>query len=192
MKETLNERRMIVLVQTGVWEVDAVGRIWWATTRAGNLTKRRRAEKQLPNGYLMTRAMFERTRLVVQAHRLVWQHFVGDIPEGMVINHKNGLKNDNRPANLEVVSCSENTKHAYRVGLKDQHGERNPFAKLSDHDVGAIRAAYAAGGVTMAELGRRFGCAFQHISRIVHGQRRPKQAGPVSDSDLRQFPEVRA
>lgn len=195
MKPTFAERKLIALVQSGEWDIDDDGRIWRRFTRTGDRwhpgavrvspCKRRRVEKLLPTGYAMVRATLDGARVVGLAHRLVWQHNHGDIPDGLVINHKNGLKDDNRPSNLEVATYSENTKHAYRTGLMDEHGERNPASTLSDHDVGAIRAAYAAGGVTMVELGSRFGCSFQHVSDIVRGRTRIKQAGPVIGRDLR-------
>lgn len=176
MRPTLVERVLVSVVHSGEWVIDENGRIWRGS---------RRAEKTLTTGYLMVRKMIAGRRHVGLAHRLVWQFFNGNIPPGMVINHKNGLKDCNAPGNLEVVSYSGNTRHAYRVGLMDEHGERNPAAKLSDHDVGLIRAAYAAGGVTMAELAARFGVVFQTISDIVRGKSRRKQAGPVQVTDLR-------
>jgi hypothetical protein len=52
----------------------------------------------------------------ISAHRLIWIVFVG--PTGsMVINHKNGIKNDNRLENLELITETENNRHAYRTGL---------------------------------------------------------------------------
>lgn len=59
------------------------------------------------------------------AHRLIWQAVHGAIPEGMQINHKNGVKSDNRLANLELVTPSANTKHAYDMGLACAIGDRN-------------------------------------------------------------------
>ncbi|UGC97755.1 HNH endonuclease [Pantoea phage PdC23] len=37
-------------------------------------------------------------------HRIIWEMFFGDIPEGMEIDHINGVRNDNRIENLRVVS----------------------------------------------------------------------------------------
>lgn len=41
-------------------------------------------------------------------HRLVWETFVGPIPDGMEIDHINTVRNDNRLANLRVVTHKEN------------------------------------------------------------------------------------
>jgi hypothetical protein len=50
-------------------------------------------------------------------HRIVFETFNHDIPLKMVVNHINGVKNDNRLENLECISQSENIKHAYKNGL---------------------------------------------------------------------------
>ena len=59
------------------------------------------------------------------AHRMIWESVHGPIPDGLQINHKNGVKTDNRISNLELVTGSENVKHAYRIGLKDARGCKN-------------------------------------------------------------------
>lgn len=197
----LAERKLIALVVSGEWSIDPDGSIWRTYIRSGDRWNpgtvrlipcaRRRAEKRVQAGYLMVRASIDGRRVCGLAHRLVWQYFKGDIPAGLVVNHKNGLKDCNYPDNLEIETYSGNTKHAYRVGLKDEHGERNPAAKLSDHDIGAIRAAYAAGGLTMSAIAARFGCSFQHVSKLIRGLRRSKQAGATEDIDHRHLASER-
>lgn len=49
-------------------------------------------------------------------HLLVWESFNGKIPEGMVLDHINGNRSDNRLENLRLVSQSENVKNAYLNG----------------------------------------------------------------------------
>ncbi len=43
-------------------------------------------------------------------HRIVWEAFVGPIPEGMQINHINEIKTDNRLDNINLLTPSENQK----------------------------------------------------------------------------------
>lgn len=55
------------------------------------------------------------------AHRLVYETFVGEIPEGMVIDHINGIRDDNRVENLRCITQSENAMNAQLNGHKCQH-----------------------------------------------------------------------
>lgn len=56
------------------------------------------------NGYVHVMA----DGVQVYAHRVVWCMFNGAIPDGMDIDHLNGLRSDNRIENLRVVSRQEN------------------------------------------------------------------------------------
>lgn len=49
-------------------------------------------------------------------HRLVYENFVSAIPCGLVINHINGIKNDNRLENLEAITQMENVHHSIKSG----------------------------------------------------------------------------
>jgi HNH endonuclease len=183
------ERVLARLVESGEWEIDAEGRIWRTSIRNGMRSgesrlvpvQRRRVEKKVRHGYLIVRAMLDGKRVHGSAHRLVWHCLRGPIPDGLEINHRNGVKDDNRPENLEPCTSSENQRHAYRTGLKDQRGERSPAAKLSDRQVAEIRERYAAGGFTMAQLGVLYSVSTQHIWSLIRGRLR----APVVSSDLR-------
>lgn len=65
------------------------------------------------NGY--HRIVISKTHLLL--HRIVATVFIKEIDSGLVVNHKNGIKTDNRVENLEVTTQSENLKHAYKNRL---------------------------------------------------------------------------
>lgn len=55
----------------------------------------------------------------VSVHRLVATHFIPNPDNKPQVNHINGDKLTNTAINLEWVTCSENHKHAYKIGLKN-------------------------------------------------------------------------
>jgi len=175
----------LAAIRQGELEIDLQGCIWRRQTHRGNVCPRRRAEKQTPQGYLQLRKMIDGRRYHVCAHRVVWCQTKGPIPGRLTVNHKNGLKDDNRPDNLELATYSENMRHAHRVGLLDQRGEKNPAAKLTDNEVVQIRLSYKQGTMTMATLADRFGISFQQVSKLIRGERRASALGTTENADHR-------
>lgn len=50
------------------------------------------------------------TKKYEKEHRVVWARAHGPIPQGFVIHHKNGIKDDNRIENLEMMSAVEHNR----------------------------------------------------------------------------------
>lgn len=44
-------------------------------------------------------------------HRIIWETFYGEIPEGYQIDHINTIRTDNRLDNLRVVTQAENNRN---------------------------------------------------------------------------------
>lgn len=123
-------------------------------------------------GYMLvsfwTRIDGKRRRVSQLTHRIVAAAFLGPCPDGLEVNHANGVKTDNRLENLEYVTRSENERHARRTGLKQSHkGERNSAVKLTQEAV--LLCRQLAGSVPQRILAERFGVSQSAISLAVSG-----------------------
>ena len=80
------------------------------------------------------------------AHRLVAETWIGKIPPKMTVNHKDGNKNNNHVDNLEIVTYSENSKHAYDNGYFTPPvfiGSFHHKATTTEEEVLEIRRLYS-------------------------------------------------
>ncbi len=120
------------------------------------------------SGYLGVTLCYQNTRRSISIHRLVALAFIPNPENKPQVNHKNGVKTDNRLENLEWVTASENVIHSFSVlGRKAATGERNGSAKLTKIDVKEILAWSKTGDVTQDALAARWGVSQDAISLIV-------------------------
>ena len=57
------------------------------------------------------RKFVHRFRRTLTENSLFFLGYIGD--KSLIINHKNGIKNDDKLTNVEIVFYSENTQHAF-------------------------------------------------------------------------------
>jgi len=107
----------------------------------------------------------------ITIHRLVAQAFVSNLENKPCVNHLDGNKLNNNVKNLEWCTYSENDKHAYKIGLRCNKGEKNSQAKLTEREVLKIRELYKTGKYTQKEIGNIFNNSHQNISGIINRKR---------------------
>jgi hypothetical protein len=166
------------------YEASSLGRVRRATSgrlaRAGYIMKQRLNKH---TGYLNTGLYKNGGSFDKAVHVLVASAFLGERPTNYVVNHKDGVKTNNRPENLEYITHAQNIQHAARLGLfingnkngsrtkpeRYPRGEKRWGAKLNDDSVREIRKSLAENcpGKILAE---RFGVNEKQISNIRLGK----------------------
>jgi hypothetical protein len=113
------------------------------------------------DGYKRATLSVDSVRVESSIHRLVAKTWLGMPKPGEQVNHKNGIKTDNRVENLEWVSVKENNIHAINV-LGKRRGENNALAKLTEDQVRAIRADTRI----LTEIAKDYGIYFSTVHKI--------------------------
>lgn len=82
------------------------------------------------DGYYQLILSNGKTRKRFFIHRLVYETFMGEIPEGMVINHKNERKDDNCIFNLNALTVKENVNWGTRT-IRQAHSRGYAVAQIN-------------------------------------------------------------
>ena len=118
-------------------------------------------------GYCLLHICKESKRKTFRPHVMVMLVFVGSCPAGYEVNHKDGNKPNNSLSNLEYLTRSDNDKHAFSIGLKDQAGEKNGNSRYTDDQVLEMRRLHDA-GYTNKSIAKMIGCSRGNVSLVVN------------------------
>lgn len=125
----------------GIYQIDTCGNVY-------SKHKKTIAKLKLPvyKGYRRICLCLNGRRERFMVHRLVLMTFLDDFNPTLQINHINGIKDDNRLENLEMVTPGQNIVHGSQLGLcKGSKGEKHPRSKLTDNQVIQIKGLIESG-----------------------------------------------
>lgn len=115
------------------YAVDVDGKIY--NRKTGNAL----AQRLNRDGYLVVELWKENKKTVYTVHRFVAKAFIPNPDNLPCVNHKDGNKANNKVENLEWVTYSQNTIHAFELGLmKAKQGEDVHNSVLTEEQVHKI------------------------------------------------------
>lgn len=112
------------------------------------------------NGYMKTQIWVNGKPKSVLQHRLIAEQFIDNPENKPQVNHKNGIKHDNRIENLEWVTQSENAKHSFANGLQQV---TRPCKKVIDVATNKIYQS-------VTEAANDFKICRSHLSNMLIGR----------------------
>lgn len=108
--------------------------------------------------------------MVQRAHRVAYQLYVGEIPEGMCVCHHCDNPGCVNPSHLFLGTNADNVRDRENKGRgvrPTNIGEKHGCSKLTEAQVIEIRAKHES-GARGVDLAKEYGVAHQTISKIVH------------------------
>lgn len=124
------------------------------------------------NGYgrMIVGSRTDNTRKSKSAHRVSFEIYHGEIPDGMDVCHKCDNPCCVNPTHLFVGTRQDNMNDRESKGRnKIQYGSKNGRSKLKEHQVVEIRLKRNS-GMSFGKLSKEYGVCKKTVMRAVSGQ----------------------
>lgn len=162
----------------GLYAVTEDGKIWSYAKTKGRHKGLFLAQGVTQSGYNNVVLCRNKTRITKTVHRLVAETYICNFENKQTVNHKNGIKTDNRVENLEWATNSEQQIHARENGLnKVSDKQRKSSAELCKkrrvltiQQANEIRYVHQNKNISVSEISRLYDVNRKVICRIVHNK----------------------
>ncbi len=152
------------------YSVTADGKVFSNNYHRENISKQLRSWVTY-NGYEQVHLRRYGKRKAFSVHRLVAQTYLPNPKNLPFVNHKNGIKTDNRQENLEWCTASDNSKHNFKIGLqKPRYGKDNHSSKITQIQAQEIRTKYVPRKYSQARLAKEYGLRQQTVCELLQGK----------------------
>lgn len=122
-------------------------------------------------------------RRSVRVHRLIMEAFEGVAPKAIQVNHKDGNKLNNCLSNLEYVTVTQNSHHAYQTGLH----KTNTLCNLHYMDFHKMLEMYNC-GFSYTEICEHFNLGIvrkDYLGDVLSGRKLKSLTGFTKDMRVR-------
>lgn len=101
------------------------GNLYWKISPSNNTKAGSLVGSLTLKGY----RRFEFRNKNYSVHRIIWEMFNGPIPEGLEIDHINGIRDDNQIENLRLANRNQNCCNALRIKRDLPKGIQRKYGK---------------------------------------------------------------
>jgi hypothetical protein len=122
------------------------------------------------DGYYILNVRVNSKKINIRVHRAIAKAFIHNPENKPQVNHKNGIKTDNRVDNLEWVTAKENIIHSFKNKLSSQVGQRNAASKFTTEQIIEIKTKMLS-GVRNKDLCNEYNMSSPNMAAIRKGRR---------------------
>lgn len=119
------------------------------------------------HGYTIVRLSHKNKRTTKTVHRLVALAFIPNPKNLPTVNHKNGIKSDNRLQNLEWCGVIENILHARKIGIVPKPSYEKKYKPCIQTDLNGVFISSFASAV---EAHKKTGVYLSGITKCARGE----------------------